>query len=84
MIELTKKATPWAWTSATQQAFEVLKARMCSQPVLQQPDYTWQFHVVTDTSVYGYGAILCQKVNDDPKTKLHVIAFHSGTFTPME
>ena len=37
-----------------------------------------------DTSAYGYGAILCQKDNDDPKTKLHVIAFHSGTFTPIE
>ena len=34
LIELTKKATPWAWTSATQHAFKTLKQRMCDQPVL--------------------------------------------------
>ena len=35
-------------------------------------------------STYGYRAILCQKANEDPKIKLHVVASHSRTFMPTE
>ena len=84
LIELTKKTMPWTWTTIAQQVFNELKKCMHLQLVLRQPNYACQFHLVTDASAYRYGAILCQKANDDPKTKMHVIAFHSGTFTPTE
>ena len=59
---------------------------MCDKPVLQQPDFTKPFIVLTDTSAYGVGAILSHEGEINPqkptkKPKLHPIAYNSATFT---
>src|SRR6266481_301985 len=61
LLDLTKKAVIWKWGESQQRAFEELKTRMCSHPVLTQPDFNKPFFLQTDTSAYGMGAILLQE-----------------------
>ncbi len=88
LLDLTKKAVVWHWGEPQQKAFEELKTRMCSRPVLTQPDFNKPFFLQTDASAYGMGAILSQEGEHhtvaSQKPKLHPIAFYSATFTPTE
>ncbi len=88
LLDLTKKAVIWHWGEAQQRTFEELKTRMCSRPVLTQPDFHKPFFLQTDTSAYGVGAILSQEgehhTTASQRPKLHPIAYYSATFTPME
>jgi hypothetical protein len=86
LIKLTRKETVWQWKEKEQQAFEFLHNKMCSKPVLQQPDFTCKFYIHTDASSYGAGAILLQESTDQTtkKPKQHLIAYYSTTFTPTK
>ncbi len=88
LLNLMKKAIVWNWGKSQQRAFEELKTRMCSRPVLTQPDFDKQFFLQTDASAYGVGAILSQEgdhhATASQKPKLHPIAYYSATFTPTE
>jgi hypothetical protein len=62
---------------------------MINKPVLQQPDFTKPFFLLTDASAYGVGAILSQEggfstPNLNQKPKLHPVAYYSATFTQTE
>jgi len=49
-----------------QSAFEVLKEKLMTAPVLRYPDFTQEFIMTTDASAYAIGAVLSQgKVGDD-------------------
>lgn len=61
------------WTEAQQQAFEELKKRLCSAPVLVLPDLHQAFEIETDASDYALGAVLTQNG--------HPVAYHSETFS---
>ncbi len=88
LLDLTKKAIVWHWGEPQHKAFEELKTRMCSRPVLTQPDFNKPFFLQTDALAYGVGAILSQEGEHhavaSQKSKLHPIAFYSATFTPTE
>jgi hypothetical protein len=94
-LELMHKTTPWHWTERQQTAFETLRDKMCTKPVLQQPNFSKRFYVQTDASAYGVGAILSQEGGSEEseeenttqklkKPKLHPLAYYSATFTPTE
>jgi hypothetical protein len=70
--------TPITWTPACQQAFELLKQRLSSYPVLTLPDPSRPFDVkvITDASDYASGAMLLK--GDKP------IAYESRKFTRAE
>jgi hypothetical protein len=58
---------------------------MISKPVLQQPDFTKPFFVLTDASAYGVGAILSQEGGStSQKPRLHPVAYYLATFTKTE
>jgi hypothetical protein len=58
---------------------------MIDKPVLQQPDFTRPFFLLTDASAYGVRAILSQKGGiTNRKSRLHPIAYYSTTFTETE
>ncbi len=90
LLDLTKQATPWHWEGPQQQAFDTLKARMCTKPVLQQPNFKKVFYLQTDTSAYGVGAVLSQEggtlILNSPNSKpqQHSVTYFSNTFTPTE
>ena len=90
LLELTRKTIKWHWDEPQTKAFEELKTRMCSKPVLTQPDYEKRFYLQTDASAYGVGAVLSQEGKTSPtlakrsKPVLHPISYYSATFTPTE
>ena len=61
-------------------AFETLKKKLTTAPVLAYADYTLPFEVHTDASKQGLGAILYQKQDG----KLRVIAYGSRGMKPSE
>jgi len=82
---------PWHWGHDQQSVFETLQDAMCEKPVLQQPDFTKPFYVLTDASAYGVGAILSQEgesailqIAHAKKPKLHPVAYYLATFTETE
>jgi hypothetical protein len=91
LLDLTKKSTPWHWEERQQHAFDELKNRMCSKPVLKQPDFTRKFYLQVDASAYGVGAVLSQEGENTTTSlakrsapTLHPTAYYSATFTPTE
>ena len=58
---LTKKDQEYVFGEAQQQAFQELKNRLTSSPVLRLPDLSKPFFMQTDTSKLGTGAVLLQK-----------------------
>ncbi|XP_057416454.1 uncharacterized protein LOC130711034 [Lotus japonicus] len=59
LTDLTKKEG-FKWNPQAQQAFETLKARMITEPVLALPDFSQPFVIESDASGSGVGAILLQ------------------------
>jgi RNase H-like domain found in reverse transcriptase len=90
-LDLTKKTEVWRWEKPQQNAFDKLKWRMCSTPVLRQPNFHHKFYLQTDASTYSVGTVLPQEGEPSwtnklmrGKPKLHPVAYYSATFTPTE
>lgn len=80
LTELLKKGEPFRWVLAQQQAFEILRDKICSEPLLQYPDFSKPFLVTTDASNYALGAVLSQ----GPIGKDLPIAFASRSLNKAE
>ncbi|CAJ0950422.1 unnamed protein product [Ranitomeya imitator] len=62
LTDLTKKGADVVnWSSAAVEAFQELKRRFSSAPVLCQPDVSLPFQVEVDASEIGAGAVLSQR-----------------------
>ena len=61
------------WSKPQQHAFEELKQRLCSAPVLTLPDLQQPFEIKTDASDYVVGAVLTQHA--------HPVAYHCETLS---
>ncbi|CAJ0933921.1 unnamed protein product [Ranitomeya imitator] len=83
LTDLTKKGADLVnWFSAAVEAFQELKRRFCSAPVLCQPDVSLPFQVEVDASEIGAGAVLSQRGSDCSVMK--PCAFFSRKFSPAE
>jgi hypothetical protein len=58
--QLTKKGVPFVWSSQWQEAFDLLKQRLTTAPVLLLPSSDRCFVVYTDASLVGLRAVLMQ------------------------
>ena len=58
-----KVSTPWQWGEIQQHAFDLLKLKLSSPPILAYADFTKPFIVHTDASTEGLGAVLYQEQN---------------------
>jgi len=54
------KKGSFRWTKAVQRAFETIRDRLCSAPILAIPNFDLLFEVKCDASDVGIGAILTQ------------------------
>jgi len=61
LTELLKKDQLFIWTSIHDSAFKLLKMALSSAPVLALPDFSVPFHIKTDASGIGIGAVLLQR-----------------------
>jgi len=74
LTALTKKGTPFIWTKGCQDAFQTLKERFISAPILKWFDPDKRIIVETDSSDYVSGGILSQPDDDNI---LHPVAYFS-------
>ncbi|GKF63403.1 putative reverse transcriptase domain-containing protein, partial [Tanacetum coccineum] len=61
MPELTQKNTKFDWSEKTKVAFQLLKQKLCSAPILALPEGCENFVVYCDASRKGLGAVLKQR-----------------------
>ncbi|XP_039787349.1 uncharacterized protein LOC120653738 [Panicum virgatum] len=61
MTELTKKGVEFKWTDACENAFQTLKTKLTTAPILAQPDITKGFDVYSDASRIGLDCVLMQE-----------------------
>ena len=83
LTELTKKEAgqEWKWNLEAEKAFQELKRRFTTAPILAHFDATRSTIIESDASDLAIGAILSQR---DSENRLHPVAFHSRNFTPAE
>jgi len=85
MYELTReedsKPVSFEWIPARQKAFENIKAKLVTIPVVAHPDFEKTFILYTDTSGKSVGVVLHQK-GDDRREK--IIACTSRNYNEYE
>jgi len=82
LTELTKGSKKeWEWNPKAEEAFQELKRRFTTVPILAHFDATKPVIIETDTSDFAISAVLSQR---DEKERLHPVAFHSRKFQPVE
>ena len=75
LTKLTKKGATFAWTRECNDAFEQIKARLISAPILRHADPRAPFTLRTDASDYAVGAVISQR--DDLTGEDHPVGFYS-------
>ena len=80
LIALTEKSAPFVWGEKEQSAFDELKARLTTSPILGYPSREGKFILDTDASKCSIGAVLSQ-VQDGQEV---VIAYGSRRMTKSE
>ncbi|GJS10403.1 putative reverse transcriptase domain-containing protein [Tanacetum coccineum] len=61
MTKLTQKNVKFDWSEKAEAAFQLLKQKLCSAPILALPEGSENFLVYCDASRKGLGAVLMQK-----------------------
>ncbi|KAL0154660.1 hypothetical protein M9458_048923, partial [Cirrhinus mrigala] len=83
LTAMTKRQTARLnWTPEALRAFDELRARFTSAPILRHPDPNQPFIVEVDASNTGVGAVLSQRQGNP--AKMHPCAFFSRKLTPAE
>jgi hypothetical protein len=77
---LLRKDAKFMWGETQENAFRSLKDKLMSKPILQYPDFSREFILITDASNEGAGAVLSQgEIGKDLP-----IAFASRSFNKAE
>src|SRR6185295_3801042 len=78
---LLQKDEPYHWQNKQQKAFEELKSRLITAPILAYPNFKETFILATDASYNGFGATVSQL---DRNGKEHPIAYASKSLRKEE
>ncbi|GJT16228.1 reverse transcriptase domain-containing protein [Tanacetum coccineum] len=62
MTELTQKDRKFDWGEEQEEAFQLLKQKLCAAPILALPEGREDFVVYCDASIKGLGAVLMQRM----------------------
>ena len=62
---MTRKENKWSWGERQQKAFEELKERFMTEPVLVTPDLDKEMRVEVDASDFAMGKVLSMKCKDE-------------------
>lgn len=68
LSKLLRKDSKFLWTDLTDKAFQTLKEKLITPPILQYPNFEKPFILTTDSSSFAIGAVLSQNYtgNDLP------------------
>ena len=77
---LTRKGAPFEWSADCEAAFDILRTKLLTSPVLVYPDFSKDFTLETDASKHGLGAILSQYKDQ----RLHPVACASRSVSTAE
>ncbi|GJT77488.1 putative reverse transcriptase domain-containing protein [Tanacetum coccineum] len=61
LTKLTQKNKKYEWGKDEEEAFELLKQKLCCAPILALPEGSEDFVVYCDASLKGFGAVLMQR-----------------------
>ncbi|GKA30066.1 putative reverse transcriptase domain-containing protein [Tanacetum coccineum] len=61
MTKLTQKGVKFDWGDKEEAAFQLIKQKLCSAPILALPEGSEDFIVYYDASIKGLGAVLMQR-----------------------
>ena len=78
---LTRKGALFEWSADCETAFDTLRTKLLTSPVLAYPDFNKDFTLETDASRSGLGAILSQYKDDQ---HLHPVAYASRSVSATE
>lgn len=79
-----EKGRPFQMTPEAGDAFEVLKTRFTTAPMLRHYEPELSTQIETDASGYAASGILSQLFGAGPAAKWHPVAFFSKKFSPVE
>ncbi|GJT75551.1 putative ribonuclease H-like domain-containing protein [Tanacetum coccineum] len=65
LTKLTKKHKPYVWGEDEEEAFQTLKLKLCSAPILSLPEGSEDFVVYCDASLKRFGAFLMQREKEE-------------------
>ena len=82
LFNLTKADSVFKWSSEEKLAFDILRDRIMSAPILALPDNSRPYHVEADSSDFATRAVLSQQNLGDEKW--HPITFLSKSLSPVE
>lgn len=78
---LTKKESDFMWNESAAEAFQTLKHRFTTAPILVYADVNKVFVIETDASDFAVGCVLSQH---DDENVLHPVAFYSKKLNDVE
>ena len=78
---LTRKGAVFNWSAECEIAFDTLRDKLSTSPLLAYPNFNRDFRLETDASKLGLGAILSQYEEDQ---KLHPVAYASRSISSAE
>nr|GFB48634.1 putative reverse transcriptase domain-containing protein [Tanacetum cinerariifolium] len=70
MTKLTQKKVKFEWGDKQEAAFQLLKQKLCSAPILALPKGSEDFIVYCNASNKGLGAVLMQRENERTRTAI--------------
>ena len=80
LCNLLSKDTPFVFDEACKEAFEKLRSKLSTAPIIQPPNWTLPFELMCDASDYAIGAVLGQRLEKLP----HVIYYASKTLSDAQ
>ncbi|XP_040956096.1 uncharacterized protein [Gossypium hirsutum] len=75
LCELLQKDKKFEFGPKCKEAFDTLKQKLVSAPIVQPPDWKYPFEIMCDASERSVGAVLGQMIDKEP----HVICYASKT-----
>ncbi|CAH9100957.1 unnamed protein product [Cuscuta epithymum] len=80
LCKLLQKEVEFDLNDECKEAFDTLKERLVTAPIIQAPDWSLPFEIMCDASDYAVGAVLGQKVG----RAAHVIYYASSTLNEAQ
>nr|GFB18310.1 putative reverse transcriptase domain-containing protein [Tanacetum cinerariifolium] len=70
MTKPTQRKVKFEWGDKQEAAFQLLKRKLCSAPILALPEGSKDFIVYSDASNKGLGAVLMQREKERTRTAI--------------